>query len=45
MTDFESSGNFLFYKEDCQKRELKTMTVLRNRGVTILVSNFKKCYF
>lgn len=23
MIDFESSGNFLFYKEDCQKKGVK----------------------
>lgn len=23
MTDFESSGNFLFYKEDCQEKGVK----------------------
>lgn len=23
MNDFESSGNFLFYKEDCQEKGVK----------------------
>lgn len=30
MTDFESSGNFLFYKEDCQEKGVQNNDSAKN---------------